>query len=194
MSYTNRYSARHENTQGAGDSRPTANEIIEDEGLIGKWSDKVILITGCSSGIGVETARSLHKTGAHIYITVRDDKKGEAVIKQIVEETPNGAKIDLLHCELDSLASVRKCAAEFLSKSKQLNILINNAGIMACPEGTTKDGFESQFGTNHLGHFLLFYLLKDILIASSTATFNSRVISLSSSAHQYSPVLFDDLD
>jgi NAD(P)-dependent dehydrogenase (short-subunit alcohol dehydrogenase family) len=81
-----------------------------------------------------------------------------------------------------------------LQRSKQLNILILNAGIMACPDSRTKDGFETQFGTNHLGHFLLFELLKETLLASSTPAFNSRVVSLSSSGHRQSPILFDDLD
>lgn len=169
--------------------------IIEDEQLVNKLTDKVILITGCSSGIGVETARALHATGAHLFLTVRDMKKGEEVVKSILASNPTSqGKVELLKLELDSLQSVREGAAEFLKRSKQLNVLINNAGVMACPEGQTKDGFETQFGTNHVAHFLLFQLLKPALLASSTPAFHSRVVSLSSSGHRYSPVLLTDLN
>ncbi|GAQ78931.1 NAD(P)-binding Rossmann-fold superfamily protein [Klebsormidium nitens] len=190
------YAAVHATPNGPGDARPTAMAIIKDEGLVGKLKDKVILITGCSSGIGVETARALHATGAHLFLTVRNVGKGEKVVQDIVEtdKSGSGGKVELLRLELDSLASVRAAAAEFLSRSKKLNVLINNAGIMACPEGQTQDGFETQFGTNHLGHFLLFQLLKPLLLTSSTPEFQSRVVSLSSTGHGFSGIHFDDLD
>ena len=103
--------------------------IVADENLIGKLSNKVILITGCSSGIGIETARALYATGAHLFITARDVKKGQEVVNDIVI-SHNGvtAKIDVLKLDLDSLQSVWEGASNFLSNSKQLNILINNAG------------------------------------------------------------------
>jgi len=190
-----KYVAAHVSPQGPGDARPTALDIIKDEDLIGKLSDKVIMITGCSSGIGIETARALYQTGAHLILTVRDDKKGSEVVNDIITNSPvKGGNIELLHLELDSLAQIRQAATQFLSNHKQLNILINNAGVMACPEGTTKDGFETQLGTNHLGHFLLFQLLKPTLLASSTPAFKSRVVSLTSAGHQFSPVHFDDLN
>ena len=181
---------------GPGDHRPTAIDILTDESLIGRWTDKVILVTGASNGIGVETARALFATGAHLYLPVRDMKKGETVVQDIVSQSSSGGKgkIDLLHLDMNSLASVRQCAADFLAKSKQLNVLICNAGVMASPESRTVDGFETQFGIDHLAHFLLFELLKDTLIASSTAQFNSRVITVSSSMHLASPILFDDYD
>jgi NAD(P)-dependent dehydrogenase (short-subunit alcohol dehydrogenase family) len=170
-------------------------DIVKDEGMIGKLSDKVILITGASAGIGVETAHALHATGAHLFLTTRDVQKGQKVVDTILaEKVPTGGKVELIQLKLDDLQSVRECAAAFLQRSKQLNILILNAGIMACPDSRTKDGFETQFGTNHLGHFLLFELLKETLLASSTPAFNSRVVSLSSSGHRQSPILFDDLD
>ena len=113
-------------------------------------------------------------------ILFRDVKKGEEVAQEIAASNPSSkGKIDVLKLELDDLQSVRQCATDFLSKSKQLNALITNAGIMACPEGKTKDGFELQFGTNHVGHFLLFQLLKPALLASSTPSYNSRVVSVS---------------
>ncbi|KAI8833761.1 short-chain dehydrogenase [Chytridium lagenaria] len=157
---------------GPGDARPTALQIIKDQDLEGKLVGKVFLITGCSSGIGVETARAIHATGADVYITVRDVVKG------------GSGKIEIVKIELDSFASIREGAADFLKRSSKLNVLINNAGVMACPEGKTQDGFETQFGTNHLGHFLLFQLLKDTLLASSTPAFHSRVVSLSSVGHR----------
>ena len=183
---------------GPGDARPTAADIIKDEGLAGRWTDKVILITGASNGIGVETARALYATGAHLFLPVRDMKKGESVVQDIVSKAEAGAqgkgKIELLQLDMASLESVRACAAAFLSKSKQLNVLICNAGVMACPESRTVDGFETQFGVDHLAHFLLFQLLKDALLSSSTPQFASRVVCVSSSAHLMSPVLFDDYD
>lgn len=103
-------------------------------------------------------------------------------------------RVHLLHLNLSSLASVRACAADFLSQSKQLNIFIANAGIMACPEGRTDSGFETQLGTNHLSHFLLFNLLKDALLASSTTELPSRAVILSSIAHQAAEVNFDNIN
>jgi NAD(P)-dependent dehydrogenase (short-subunit alcohol dehydrogenase family) len=116
-------------TTGPGDARPTAAAIVADEKLVGKLSNKVILITGCSSGIGIETAHALHATGAHLFVTARDVKKGQEVVNDIVTSNSGvTAKIDVLKLDLDSLQSVRECASNFLSKSKELNILINNAG------------------------------------------------------------------
>lgn len=109
-----------------------------------------------------------------------------------VKAKTKGGKITLIEMDQDSLASVRAGAESFLKQSKTLNILINNAGIMATPEGKTKDGFESQFGTNHVAHFLLFQLLKDTLLASSTSDFPSRVVSVSSFGHRYGKVRLND--
>lgn len=100
----------------------------------------------------------------------------------------------LLELDLASLDSVRACARQFLAKTKTLNILIANAGVMACPEGRTIDGYETQFATNHLGHFLLFNLLKPLLLASSSPDFNSRVVFLSSFTHRLSGVNFDNIN
>lgn len=183
-----RYAAAHQNPKGPGDSRPTALDIVKDEGLQGKLSDKVALVTGCSSGIGIETARALNATGMKLYLGVRDIAKGQAALSDILEP----GRVELLKMDLNSLDSIRAAAAEFLEKSKTLNILINNAGIMATPQGKTADGFELQFGTCHLAHFLLFQLLKPTLLASSTPGFNSRVIALSSSGHRTGGIQFDD--
>ena len=173
---------------------PTCRQVIEREGLIGKLTDKVILITGASSGIGVETARALFHTGAQLYLPVRDLAKGEEVKRDIESDGQQAkGKIELLQLDLESLDSVRQCAAAFLAKSKQLNVLICNAGVMALG-GKTKDGLDMQFGTNHVAHFLLFQLLKDALLSSSTPSFNSRVVVVGSSAHRHSPIVFDDLN
>ncbi|KAJ2982107.1 hypothetical protein NUW58_g6514 [Xylaria curta] len=183
------------NLNGPGDSRPTATQIIEDQGLVDKWAGKVVLITGCSpGGLGPETAKAIHLTGADVYITSRDIAKGKQVADEVLADDKPG-KVEVIQMDLGSFASVRAAAAEFLRKSdNKLNILINNAGIMACPEGKTEDGIELQFGTNHLGHFLLFNLLKDALLASATPSFNSRVLSVASGAHRRGKINFDDLN
>lgn len=191
---TGRYAERHkwEVINGPGDSRPTGQQIIEHEGLVGGLSDKVVLITGVSSGMGPETVRALASTGATIFATARNlDKARQALGPDLLET----GRVHLLFMDQTDLSSVRACANEFRQKSGgKLNILINNAGVMKTPEGRTKDGFELQFGTNHLSHFLLFYLLKDILLASSTPEFHSRVVNVSSSGHRYGRVRFDNLN
>ncbi|KAH6873974.1 short-chain dehydrogenase [Coprinopsis sp. MPI-PUGE-AT-0042] len=191
-----RYAEAHKlaNLRGAGDARPTALQIIEDEGLVGKLSDKVFLVTGVSSGLGVETLRALHATGAHVYGTVRNIAKGQKVVDEILaEKREGGGKIDLVQLELDSFESIRKGAEDFLSKSGgKLNVIVANAGVMHTPYGKTKDGFETQFGTCHLGHFLLFHLLKDALLASATPEFPSRYVGVTSVGHTFGQVNFDD--
>lgn len=184
-----KYTKVHQSPKGPGDVRPTALQIVKDAGREDALTDKVILTTGCSSGLGIETARALYVTGATLYLTARNLEKAKSALGEIVASP----RVHLLHLDLNSLASVRACAKEFLSKSDTLNILIANAGVMACPEGRTADGFETQFGTNHLAHFLLFYLLKSRLLSSSTPAFNSRVIIVASSAHRVSTVHLDNL-
>jgi NAD(P)-dependent dehydrogenase (short-subunit alcohol dehydrogenase family) len=191
-----RYAAVHANPQGPGDARPTALQIIKDENLLGKLSDKVILITGGNSGVGLETAKALHATGATIYITARTSEKLEKAINDIKSwpEAESEAPVYGIELRLDSFSSVRAAAKTFLEKSDKLNVLVLNAGVMATPEGRTEDGFETQFGTNHLGHFLLFHQLKPALLTASTRFFQSRVISLTSKAHRMGDVRFDDFN
>jgi NAD(P)-dependent dehydrogenase (short-subunit alcohol dehydrogenase family) len=190
-----RYQVQHSNPSGPGDTRPTALQIVEDEGLVGKLEDKVVLITGGNQGLGLETARALHATVAVVYLGVRDLKKGQKAIDDIVSSSKFGAEsLHLIEMSLDSLDSVRSAAKAFLAQSPKLNILILNAGVMATPQGRTKDGFETQFGICHLGHFLLFQLLKSRLLESSTPSFNSRVVSLSSMGHRSGEVRFHDLN
>ena len=182
------------NLRGAGDARPTALQVIRDEGLTGKLTDKVFLITGVSSGLGIETLRALHTTGAHVFGTVRNIPKGQAVVDKILaEKHAEGGKIDLIEMELDNFSSIRKAAKVILSNTDgKLNAIIGNAGVMATPYGKTADGYETQFGTNHLGHFLLFHLLKDSLLSSATPEYPSRYVSLSSMAHIWSTVHLSD--
>jgi NAD(P)-dependent dehydrogenase (short-subunit alcohol dehydrogenase family) len=193
-----RYAEAHKlaNLGGAGDARPTALQIIEDEGLFGHLSDKTFLVTGVSSGVGIDTVRALHATGAHVYGTVRNLERGQKVVDQILsEKREGGGKIDLIELELDSFESVKKGAQDFLSKSGgKLNALVANAGVMMTPEGRTKDGWETQFGTNHLGHFLLFQLLKDALLASASPEYPSRYVSVTSLGHNLDTVHFDDIN
>lgn len=144
MASTNKYATAHQPPHSAGDSRPTALQILEDEGLQGKLTDKVILVTGVSAGLGVETVRVLAKTSATIFAAARDLDKAKKALVGIE------GKIELLSLDLASLASVRAAAENFLKMSN--SILVNNAGVMAIPTLTlTRDGFETQFVMNHLG-------------------------------------------
>ncbi|KAH7117108.1 short-chain dehydrogenase [Dendryphion nanum] len=186
---SNRYASAHENPKGPGDARPTALQIVQDNDLIGKLTGKVAVVTGASSGIGIPTALALKATGARVFAAVRDLEKGKKALGEALEP----GHLELVHLDLNSFDSVRKCAAEILSKTSTLNILINNAGIMATPEGRTADGHELQFGTNHLAHFLLFQLLKPALLASASPEFGSRVVSVSSVGHRNSEIHFDNL-
>jgi NAD(P)-dependent dehydrogenase (short-subunit alcohol dehydrogenase family) len=181
------YASVHETPKGPGDARPTAMTVISDEKLENKWLDKTALITGASSGIGIETTRALHATGARIFMTTRNLEAAKKVRSDILASSLGKGEIEILHMELDDLESVKSAAQEFLKKSNQLNILINNAGVMYCPEGETKQGFETHWGTNHLAHFLLTQLLLPILITSSTPSFASRVVNVSSLGHHHAP-------
>jgi NAD(P)-dependent dehydrogenase (short-subunit alcohol dehydrogenase family) len=183
-----KYSKAHktENLAGPGDVRPTALQIITDEGLSDQLSDKVFIVTGASSGLGIETGRALAATGAKVYLTARNIPKAQSACSSFLSP----GRVELLHMDNASLSSVRAAAASFRRKEKTLNVLVNNAGIMACPEFKTEDGFEAQFGVCHLAHFLFFMLLKDVLLASSTASFHSRVVNVSSSGHAAGEVQF----
>ncbi|GFF23953.1 retinol dehydrogenase 12 [Aspergillus udagawae] len=195
------------------EDHPTALSIIQTENLTHALPDKVILITGCSSGLGAATARALSKTNATLFLAVRDIPKARHVLADLLapaadsdsssDSTPASdensnpsspqGEIRLLHMDLASLSSNRQAVNSFLSQSDKLNVLINNGGVMATPEGRTEDGFEIQFGTNHLGHFLLFEPLKPILLRSVTPQFHSRVVGVTSSAHRKSGIRFGDL-
>lgn len=187
---TSRYAEAHAKQHGPGDERPTALQIVKDEQREGTMTDKVVFITGCSSGLGVETARAMKATGATVFVTARNLEKAKEALGDIL----SGDRIHLLKLDLESFDSVRTCVNEFKSMSNSLNIIIENAGIRHVPFGRTRDGFEKHWGTNHLSHFLLLELLRPMLLASSTPEFNSRAIIVSSTAHRNAPMDFSDLN
>jgi NAD(P)-dependent dehydrogenase (short-subunit alcohol dehydrogenase family) len=176
------YAASHTNPQGAGDARPTALQIIHDESRGGKLIGKVIVITGATSGIGIETARALSATGATLFLTARNLKSAESALAGILEP----GRVSVVEMDNTSFASIRTAAATILAKSEnQVNILINNAGVMGISHLTlTEDSHEVTLTTSHLSHFLLFQLLKPALLASSTPGLHSRVVNVASSAHR----------
>lgn len=181
-----RYADAHSDIRGPGDARPTAVQIIKDEKVEGKLQGKVIVITGTSSGIGIETARALSLTGAKLLLTARNLNKSKTALDGILET----GRVELVEMDNTSLESVRTAAEVILQKSNnKVNILVNNAGIMAIPDlRYTKDGSELQFGVNHVAHFLLFQLLKPALLASASPELSSRVVNLSSAAHNVASI------
>ena len=154
---------------------------------------KLAYITGANSGIGFHTALELARAGAAVILACRDQGKAEAARQRILAEIPT-AKLEIAILDLASLASVRTAAQAFLSTNRQLDLLINNAGIMAIPQRRlTPDGFELQLGTNHFGHFALTGLLLPALLKSSP-TAPARIISVSSIAHRGATMDFDNLN
>ncbi|KAI5366335.1 Putative short-chain dehydrogenase/reductase SDR, NAD(P)-binding domain superfamily [Septoria linicola] len=194
------YAALHAEPNGSGDQRPTAMQILKDEGLLDEAEQKLhcktFMITGCSSGLGVETARALYAAGANVYMTVRPSKaqQGQQISQDIKASVSGIGKLELVLLDLADQASVRGAAEDVLKRSENLNVLICNAGIMMCPESFTAEGHEMHMGSNHFGHFLLFQLLKDRLLSSATPDFSSRVVVVSSAGHRFSPIRFDDMD
>ena len=149
---------------------------------------KVAVITGANTGIGRETARDLVKRGAEVHVLCRDVGKGDIVKKEIKSET--GRELFVHKVDLASLESVTECSNVLRKELTKIDILINNAGVGACPEMKSEDGFELQFGTNHIGHF---HLTKELL-PLLRKTGKSRVVVVSSSAHKSGKIEFDDLN
>nr|XP_017014762.2 retinol dehydrogenase 13-like [Drosophila takahashii] len=150
---------------------------------------KVFIVTGANSGIGKETVREFAKRGGTVYMACRDLGRCEEARLEIVKDT-NNQNVFSRELDLNSLDSVRKFVAGFKREQNKLDVLVNNAGIMRCPRRLTKDGFESQLGVNHMGHFLLTNLLLDVLKKSAP----SRIVVLSSVAHTKGTINFDDLN
>ncbi|KAI4372601.1 hypothetical protein MLD38_010812 [Melastoma candidum] len=162
-------------------ARSTAEEVTR--GIDG--SGLSAIVTGSSSGIGAETARVLALRGVHVTMAVRNVEAGRAVRESIVKEIPS-AKTDVMELDLSSMASVRRFASDYSASGRPLSILINNAGVMACPYTLSQDNIELQFATNHLGHFLLTNLLLDTMkrTARETST-EGRIVNLSSVGHRF---------
>jgi NAD(P)-dependent dehydrogenase (short-subunit alcohol dehydrogenase family) len=165
--------------------RSEALDVIDGVDLRGA----IAIVTGAASGIGLETARALAAAGAVVVTPVRDRARGEIARDDIVSSHPD-AEVDVAAMDLASLSSVRSFARDFCERYGQLDILINNAGVMATPFEYTADGVELQFGTNHLGHFALF---EGLLVPLRSAD-GSRVVALTSIGHRLSDVDFDDVN
>jgi NAD(P)-dependent dehydrogenase (short-subunit alcohol dehydrogenase family) len=167
------------NTFGA---TSTTNQVLQGVSLSGKR----VLVTGASAGLGVETARALASHGAEVVGAVRDLSKGQTATEQVRAQAAAGGSLRLIELDLASLESVRRCADALLAEAKPFDVIIANAGVMACPKGTTADGFETQFGTNHLGHFVLANRIASLLKSGS------RLVNLSSAGHRYADVDLED--
>src|ERR1700758_1884073 len=161
----------------------TTDEVLSGVNL----QDKRILVTGVSAGLGIETARSLAAHGADVVGAARDLKKAEAATAQVRRDAATaGGSFELVALDLANLKSVRECADTLLANGQFFDVVIANAGVMATPFGHTADGFETQFGTNHLGHFVLVNRISPLLRKGS------RLINLASSGHRFSNVDLED--
>jgi NAD(P)-dependent dehydrogenase (short-subunit alcohol dehydrogenase family) len=164
----------------------TTNDIPDQSG-------KIILITGANSGIGYEAAKALVDKGAHVVLACRSRAKAEDAVAQIEAGEPSGST-EILEMDLADLDSVKQAAGAFLASHDRLDVLVNNAGLMATPKKLTAQGVEMQFGVNHLGHFALTGHLLDLLAASGTDDEPARVVSVSSQAHRPGKIDFGNLD
>ncbi len=159
-------------------------------GNLPRLDGRVALVTGANSGLGLETTRALAAAGARVIMACRNENKAQAALDTLLR-SPGAVDLELVTLDLANLDSVRRCATEVLGKHQRLDLLINNAGVMAVPPGLTADGFETQMGVNHFGHFALTGLLLPALCASPAA----RVVNVSSMAHRWTPGLdLEDLD
>lgn len=169
-------------------TKPFGVESTTDDVLQGvDLSGKRILVTGVSAGLGVETARALAAHGAKVVGAARNLDKARAATEIVREAaSASGGSLELAELDLASLASVRACADALLADGRAFDLIIANAGVMATPQGKTADGFETQFGTNHLGHFVLINRIASLLKAGG------RLVNLSSAGHRYANVDLDD--
>ncbi|MEM7703216.1 MAG: SDR family NAD(P)-dependent oxidoreductase [Pseudomonadota bacterium] len=165
----------------------TADEVLSDVDLTGK----TVFVTGANSGLGFETARAMAAKGACVVLAGRDPMKLDAAFSEIAGLVPS-AKLETILCDLSSLKSVREAAEEANDRLERIDILINNAGVMACPLSRTSDGFEMQFGTNHLGHFALTKGLMPMILKGAGETGSGRIVNLSSRGHFITPINLED--
>jgi NAD(P)-dependent dehydrogenase (short-subunit alcohol dehydrogenase family) len=163
-------------------AKSTTEDVLQGVDLTGKR----VLVTGVSAGLGVETARALAAHGARVTGAARDLTKARTALAQAIPDAAVRDRIELIELDLASLTSIRACADKLVAAGDKFDVVIANAGIMACPKGVTSDGFETQFGTNHLGHFVfvnrIASLIKD----------GGRLVNLSSSGHRFSDIDLDD--
>ena len=162
-------------------SRWTADDIPDQSG-------RTVLVTGANSGLGLQTSLALARKGARVLMACRNPVKAEASLTRIREQVP-GAKAELISLDLASLASIEAAAEDVASRTTQLDVLVNNAGVMAIPRTLTADGFEMQFGTNHLGHFALTGRLLPLLRKGAAP----RVVNVASTAHRPGVLNFEDV-
>ncbi|MEJ1970394.1 MAG: SDR family NAD(P)-dependent oxidoreductase [Rhizomicrobium sp.] len=163
-------------------AQSTTDEVLDGLDLSGKR----VLVTGASAGLGVETARTLAAHGATVVGAARDLDKAHRATEPVRKDAAKGGSLELVELDLASLKSVRACADALVAAGKPFDVVICNAGVMATPQGKTADGFETQFGTNHLGHFVLVNRIASLLHAGS------RLVNLSSAGHRFSDVDLDD--
>ena len=160
----------------------TADQIPDQTG-------RTAVVTGANSGLGLITARALARKGARVVLACRNTEKGKGAVDEIAAVAP-GASVELAKLDLGSLDSVRSFAERYMADHDGLDLLVNNAGVMAPPRSETADGFELQFGTNHLGHFAL----TGLLLKAMEGRDDARVVTLTSGAHRMGHIDFDDLD
>jgi NAD(P)-dependent dehydrogenase (short-subunit alcohol dehydrogenase family) len=160
----------------------TTDDVLEGVDLRGKR----VLVTGVSAGLGVETARALASHGAEVVGAARDLAKAKSATAEVRADAANGGGLELVELDLASLASVRACAEALVADRRPFDVVIANAGVMRTPFGHTADRFETQFGTNHLGHFVLVNRIASLIAPGG------RLVNLSSSGHRYSDVDLDD--
>lgn len=167
-------------------SESTTDEVLDGVDLSGRW----VLVTGASAGLGQETARAVAAHGANVILGVRDLDKGERAAAPVRDAAGHtGAAVVLREVDLASLASVRAFTDGVRDDHARLDVIIANAGVMATPEARTADGFELQFGTNHLGHFVLVNRLRPLLAGG-----DARIVNLSSAGHRFGGVDLDDVN
>ena len=160
---------------------------------ISDQTGRTYLITGANSGIGFEATKALVGEGAHVVLACRSRAKAEAAVTEIEADEPSGS-MEILEMDLADLESVRSAAEAYLADHDRLDVLVNNAGLMATPKRLTEQGVELQFGVNHLGHYLLTGLLLDVLAASGTEEVPARVVTISSQAHRSGTIDLENLD
>ena len=169
-------------------ARSTALDVVQGLAL----GNRHAVVTGGASGLGLETSRALAAAGASLTLAVRNTEQGQAAATVLLASYP-AARVQVAQLDLADMASIQRFATDWLQTDKPLDILINNAAIMACPLTRTPQGWESQFATNHIGHFLLTTALLPALQKAANATGDARVVCLSSSGHKIAGVDFDDI-